>query len=117
MNQPNFSHVSNPTDYMDIAVKKVKDHFKDNFRNKKVLDLPAGNGWIGEVLTEYGMEVISADINEEKPHFAQVDMEKPLPFSDEEFDAIICCEGIAHIFSPFELFTEFSRTLKKVAFL
>ena len=98
MNQPNFSHVSNPTDYMDIAVKKVKDHFKDNFRNKKVLDLPAGNGWIGEVLTEYGMEVISADINEEKPHFAQVDMEKPLPFSDEEFDAIIYCEGIEHIF-------------------
>ena len=113
MNQPNFSHVSNPTDYMDIAVKKVKDHFKDNFRNKKVLDLPAGNGWIGEVFTKYGMEVISADINEEKPHFAQVDMEKPLPFSDEEFDAIICCEGIEHIFSPFQLFTEFSRTLKR----
>ena len=88
MNQPNFSHVSNPTDYMDIAVKKLKDHFKDNFRNKKVLDLPAGNGWIGEVLTKYGMEVISADINEEKTHFAQVDMEKPLPFSDEKFDAI-----------------------------
>ena len=65
MNQPNFSHVSNPTDYMDIAVKKVKDHFKDNFRNKKVLDIPAGNGFIGEVLTEYGMEVISADINED----------------------------------------------------
>ena len=113
MNQPIFSHVSNPTDYMDIAVKKVKGHFKDNFRNKKVLDLPAGNGWIGEVLTEYGMEVISADINEEKPHFAQVDMEKLLPFSDEEFDAIICCEGIEHIFSPFQLFSEFSRTLKR----
>ena len=113
MNQTNFSHVSNPTDYMDIAVKKIKDHFKDNFLNKKVLDLPAGNGWIGEVLTEYGMEVISADINEEKPHFAQVDMEKPLPFSDKEFDAIICCEGIEHIFSPYHLFNEFSRTLKK----
>ena len=80
MNQPNFSHVPYPTDYMDIAVKKVKDHFKDNFRNKKVLDLPAGNGWIGEELTDYGMEVISADINDDKPHFAQVDMEKPLPF-------------------------------------
>jgi hypothetical protein len=43
MNQPTFSHVPYPTDYMDIAVKKVKDHFKDDFRNKKVLDLPAGN--------------------------------------------------------------------------
>ena len=57
MNQPTFSHVPYPTDYMDIAVKKVKNHFKDNFKNKKVLDIPAGNGWTGEQLTEYGMEV------------------------------------------------------------
>ena len=39
MNQPTFSHVPYPTDYMDIAVKKVKNHFKDNFNNKKVLDI------------------------------------------------------------------------------
>ena len=112
MNQPTFSHVSYPSDYMEIAVKKVKNHFKDNLKDIKVLDMPAGNGWIGEQLSEYGMKVISADINEDKPHFSQVDMENPLPFSDEEFDAIICCEGIEHIFSPFELFSEFSRTLK-----
>jgi 2-polyprenyl-3-methyl-5-hydroxy-6-metoxy-1,4-benzoquinol methylase len=113
VNQQTFSHLPYPTDYMEIAVKKVKNHLKDNLKNKKLLDLPAGNGWIEEQLTEYGMEVISADINEDKPNFYQVDMEKPLPFSDEQFDAIICCEGIEHIFSPFELFTEFSRTLKK----
>ncbi len=113
MNQSSFSHVPYPTDYMEIVVKKVKNHFADNFKNKKVLDMPAGNGWIGVQLNEYGMDVISADINEDQPHFEQVDMEKPLPFSDEEFDAIICCEGIEHIFSPFELFTEFSRALKK----
>jgi len=113
MNQSKFSHVPYPTDYMDIAVNKVKKHFKDNYKNKKVLDIPAGNGWIGEELCEHGMEVVSADINEEKPHFYQVNMEKPLPFADEEFDAIICCEGIEHIFSPFQLFTEFARTLKK----
>jgi len=113
MNQPTFSHVPYPTDYMEIAVKKVKNHFKGNFKNKRVLDMPAGNGWIGKQLDEFEMVVTSADINEDKPHFYQVDMEKPLPFSDEEFDAIICCEGIEHIFSPFELFTEFSRILKK----
>ena len=113
MNHPTFSHAPYPADYMDIAVKKVKNHFKENFKDKKVLDIPAGNAWTGEQLTEYGMEVISADINEDKSHFAQVDMEKPLPFSDEAFDEIICCEGIEHIFSPFQLFTEFNRTLKK----
>ena len=112
MMQPTFSHVSYPSDYMSVSLKTIKKHFKDNFKNKKVLDLPAGNGWIGEQLNRYGMEVISADINKDKPHFIQVDMEKPLPFSDDEFDAIICCEGIEHIFSPHHLFTEFARILK-----
>jgi len=113
MNQPTFSHVPYHSDYMEIAVKKVKSHFQGDLKNKKVLDIPAGNGWIGEQLNQYGMEVISADINEDKPQFSQVDMEKHLPFLDEEFDAIICCEGIEHIFSPYQLFTEFSRTLKR----
>ena len=113
MNHPTFSHVAYPSDYMEIAIKKVKNHFKDNLKNKKVLDLPAGNGWIGEQLSNYGMELINADINQDKPHFFQIDMEKPLPFLDEEFDVIICCEGIEHVFSPFQLFTEFSRILKK----
>jgi len=113
MKQSTFSHVPYPTDYMNIAFKKVKSHFNGSYKNKKVLDMPAGNGWIGQKLEEHGIEVISADINKDKPHFSQVDMEKPLPFSNEEFDAIICCEGIEHIFSPFQLFSEFSRTLKK----
>ena len=98
---------------MGIAVNKVKNHFHGDLKKKKALDIPSGNGWAGEELTAYGMEVISADINKDKPHFCQVDMEKLLPFLDEEFDAIICCEGIEHIFSPFQLFAEFSRTLKR----
>ena len=71
MSQPTFSHVPYTSDYMEIAVSKVKNHFKDDVKNKKVLDIPAGNGWIGDQLTEYGMKVISADINEDKLHFDQ----------------------------------------------
>mgnify|MGYP000504062997 CR=1 FL=1 len=108
-----FSHVPNSPGYMPIVILNIESHFKDNLQNKKVLDIPAGNGWIGEQLTQHGMDVTSADINEDKTHFVQVDMEKPLPFSDEEFDAVICCEGIEHIFSPFHLFSELTRTLKK----
>ena len=34
MNQPNFSHVSYASDYMDIAVKEVQNHFKDVLKDK-----------------------------------------------------------------------------------
>ena len=108
-----FSHVPYPSDYMEVALNRIKIHFNNDLKNKKILDIPAGNGWIGEQFNKIETEVISADINEDKPHFLQVDMDKPLPFLNEEFDAIICCEGIEHIFSPYHLFNEFSRTLKK----
>ena len=39
-------------------------------------------------------------------------MEQPLPFDDAYFDIIVCCEGIEHVFSPFNLFSEFARVLK-----
>mgnify|MGYP001208081264 CR=1 FL=1 len=110
--QPNFSHVSYASDYMEIAVQKVATHFDGDLAGKRVLDIPAGNGWVSEELSKMGAEAVSADINEEKPHFSQVDMEKPLPFADNHFDAIVCCEGIEHVFSPFNLFAEFARTLK-----
>lgn len=109
--QPAFSHVSYATDYMHIAVNRVVNHFHEGLMGKRVLDMPAGNGWVGEVLSNRGAVVTSADINHEKPHYSQIDMEFPLPFEDEAFDAIVCCEGIEHVFSPFRLFSELARVL------
>lgn len=112
MPQPTFSHVAYASDYMKIAVERVKNHFGTNLSGKSALDLPAGNGWIGETLAGLGIDVTSADINQEKPGFAQVNMEVPLPFESESFDAVICCEGIEHVFSPFHLFAELARVLR-----
>ncbi len=111
--QPKFSHVTYATDYMQIAVERVIQYFEGNIRGKLALDLPAGNGWVSDRLRDLGAEAVSADINEEKLDFAQVDMEQPLPFEDSYFDIIVCCEGIEHVFSPFNLFSEFARVLKK----
>ncbi len=112
MPQPTFSHVAYASDYMRIAVDLVKQRFGDDLTGKTVLDVPAGNGWVGEQLSLVGGDVTSADINEEKPEFAQVDMERPLPFAPESFDVVICCEGIEHVFSPFHLFSELARVLR-----
>jgi SAM-dependent methyltransferase len=111
--QPKFSHVGYATDYMQIAVARVVEYFGGDIRGKLALDLPAGNGWVSDRLRDQGAEAVSADINEEKSDFVQVDMEQMLPFEDAYFDIIVCCEGIEHVFSPFNLFSEFARVLKK----
>lgn len=106
-----FSHVSYITDYMRIVVKIISTHFGD-VSGKTILDMPAGNGWVSEELAKHGAHITPADINEEKPEYAQVDMEKPLPFNDQQFDAIVCAEGIEHILNPAELFKELARVVK-----
>jgi len=55
---------------------------------------------------------VLGDINDEKPTFTRVDLEQPLPFSDAYFDAVVCCEGIEHVYSPGHLMSEFARVLK-----
>jgi SAM-dependent methyltransferase len=107
-----FSHVPYASDYMMIATKEIEKHFGSTLAGKTVLDLPAGNGWIGDDLSAKGCKVTSADINEERSDFVQADMEKKLPFHDLSFDAVICCEGIEHVFTPFNLFSELHRVLK-----
>lgn len=97
---------------MRIATEVVSAHFNGELKEKAVLDIPAGNGWISQKLAELGADAVPADINDEKPTFKQIDMEKPLPFADHSFDAIVCCEGIEHVFSPFNLMAEFSRLLR-----
>ncbi len=111
--QSQFSHVSNFTDYMKIAVTTVIDFFQNDLKNKRILDLPAGNGLVSNKLSMHNADVVSADINEEYSHFIQADMEKILPFDDEEFDAVICLEGIEHTMRPEALFSELARVLKK----
>ena len=112
-NQSQFSHVPNFTDYMKVTVETVSNFFDENLINRVVLDIPAGNGLVSSELKKLGAEIVSADINEEFADFIQADMEKPLPFSDESFDAVVCLEGIEHILHPESLFSELARVLKK----
>ena len=111
--QSKFSHVPNFTDYMKITIREVINFFEKDLQNKKILDLPAGNGLVSNELKLNGADVVSADINDAYPHYIQTDMEEKLPFNDGEFDAVICLEGIEHTMRPEALFSELARVLKK----
>ena len=103
-----YSHVSNFTDYMQIVYQLARE----NRNRMKVLDMPAGNGLLSEKLRSEGHEVISADINKERKDYIYVDMEAKLPFQDNEFDLIICLEGIEHVVNPTKLISELCRICK-----
>lgn len=113
MQQVKFSHVDSVTGYMKIIVATVDDFFGGDVSGRKILDMPAGNGWVSDALAAKGALTVPADFNDERPDYLPLNMEEPLPFKDEEFDCVICAEGIEHILRPEALFAELARVLKK----
>lgn len=103
-----YSHVSNFTGYMKI----VLESFMNTAGKLKILDIPAGNGLLAEKLREAGHDVVCADINREKEDYVFADMMETLPFSDGQFDAVICLEGIEHVIEPAKLISELCRVCK-----
>jgi SAM-dependent methyltransferase len=108
MYKKEFSHVSYFTGYM----KKIYDFISNDNQRLKILDIPAGNGLLGLKLKEDGHEVICADINKEKKDFVFANMADPLPFEDDEFDIVICMEGLEHLINPAQTISELCRVSK-----
>jgi ubiquinone/menaquinone biosynthesis C-methylase UbiE len=104
-----FSHVSKFTGYM----RKIVDWFASKPSGMNILDMPAGAGKMREALSKYGHNVVCGDINKEHEDYVFVDMNRPLPFSDNNFDAVICLEGIEHVVDPVVLISEIVRVTKK----
>jgi len=103
-----FTHVSNFTGYMRVVV----DSFKEASGKLKILDMPAGAGKVRDALASQGHEVVCCDINRERPDYVFADMDKPLPFADGEFDAVVCLEGIEHVIHQSRLLSELVRVVK-----
>lgn len=104
-----FSHVANFTGYM----AEVMRFFRAQPPGLRILDLPAGNGLLADMLRKIGHEVVSGDINRERPDYRYVDMAAPLPFADAEFDAVICLEGVEHLVNPIQFIGELVRVTRK----
>ena len=103
-----FSHVPNFTGYMGIAARYLAG--ADDIR--RVLDLPAGNGLLTDALRQAGKEVVSGDINRERPDYRYVNMDEPLPFGEGEFDGLVCLEGVEHLADPVTYIAEMTRVVR-----
>ncbi len=81
-----------------------------------VLDVPCGAGAFTKRMLDEGVDVIAADcqniLHFDYDKFAIADMNRPLDFADDTFDAIVCIDGIEHIERPFDFIEECHRVLR-----
>ena len=103
------SNVPNFTDYMQVVFNEVCVTVPVGGR---ILDIPAGNGLLGDRLRASGYDVVQADINDEQSDYVYVNMEHLLPFGDASFDAVLCLEGIEHVTTQQQLLAELVRVTK-----
>lgn len=106
MNHRDYSYYLNgQTGYMH----QVLQYFKERHSEKnRILDIPSGSGAFAESLGALGHEVVQADMHGES-NSVVVNMETPLPFSNEEFGAVTCLEGVEHVLNPINLISELIR--------
>ncbi len=84
----------------------------------KLLDVPAGEGALAVRLMQLGFDVSCCDLYPEIFQLTDVDirsgdLDARLPYEDDEFDDIVCVEGLEHIDSPANAIREFSRVIKQ----
>lgn len=125
-------YLSNPK----IAEEEKKAHiaryeFATKYLNPdwKVLDAACGSGYGSEILSKHVKKVIGIDISSEAIEYAQkfhwkenieyqlMDLEKPLKFPDQAFNAIISFETLEHLENQEKLISEFKRLLKNQGLL
>ena len=107
-----------PTEVDQLLLRELRDVLGRG----DVLDIPAGSGHLSRQLDEAGFNVTSADLfpeHVETPAGKAVgaDMNEPLPFESDRFDAVVCQEGIEHLENPAAFLRECGRILKDGGYL
>jgi ubiquinone/menaquinone biosynthesis C-methylase UbiE len=97
-----------------FSIKKI------NFTDVKVLEIGSGAGEFLNTLPcrdSFGLDISEAALriarsNSTHARFLKSKAET-LPFKDERFDIVICCEVIEHVDDPLQTLHEIHRVLKK----
>jgi 2-polyprenyl-3-methyl-5-hydroxy-6-metoxy-1,4-benzoquinol methylase len=89
----------------------------------RVLDAPCGGSpALTLALLERGFSAVGADLDQEAQTrlgkaFERVNLDGPLPWLDQTFDAVFSTEGIEHLENHFSFLREMCRILKPGGFL
>ncbi len=97
-----------------FEIECVREWFRPSMR---VLEIGGGSGYQASLITSYGCEVFSIDLDEradsEKTYFDVKTYDgQNIPFADESFDLVFSSNVLEHVESPVALFEEIRRVLK-----
>jgi 2-polyprenyl-3-methyl-5-hydroxy-6-metoxy-1,4-benzoquinol methylase len=83
-------------------------------RPGRLLDFPAGTGWLRDNLDDPAWEYHGADLftRPGTPNFRAADLQQRFPFEDGEFDYVACLEGLEHIENYHHVLRESRRVLR-----
>jgi SAM-dependent methyltransferase len=89
----------------------------------ELADIPCGTGYLSVCAAREGWSVHPYDILPELWEGGgglvarKADLNTPLDIPDNEFDALVCCEGIEHIENPYLVLREFRRIVRDGGFV
>ena len=104
------------------VLELVKAHLSP-LRGKRIADVPCGAGALSRELAALGADLVPIDIAPVEPFLGDrrarviADANRPLPFSDGEFDALVTVEGIEHLENPSQFLRECARTVRPGGFI
>lgn len=112
-----FSEIENATAMTARFVHEKVLEITATLPKAKLLDIPCGQGALGERLRAQGFDIYCGDIDPEwyrieGGHFHRVDLNSNLPYKDHSFDCVTCVEGIEHLENPHLLIREIGRILE-----
>jgi 2-polyprenyl-3-methyl-5-hydroxy-6-metoxy-1,4-benzoquinol methylase len=112
-------------DHISAYITKPIEGLLNKNRNKKILDIGCGNGWLANGLIAQGYDVYGIDASESGVEIANrtnngrffiqnvEENDLPLPLRNIAFDTIISTEVIEHLYSPKRYLTFCKNILAK----
>ena len=98
-------------------ISSIKKYLIDS-KVKKILEIGGNDGFLAKILTDWGFDVTSVDINPSTTYFDVKKMDAiNLEFSPNTFDLVFSSHVIAHIKEKKLLFDQINKILKDDGFI
>jgi SAM-dependent methyltransferase len=106
------------TNSIKYHVKRFIQQNPQKFKDKVVIDSPAGAGVTSRILKEVGAVVRAYDLfpeyfNVDGLTCERADIMEGIPVADNFADVLVCQEGIEHFSDQYRMFQEFNRVIKQ----
>ncbi len=112
-----MNYESNPKS-IKYHVKKYLYRHRKRFSEKKIIDLPTGNGTTCQIIQDIGSIPLPFDLFTEYFKIKSLSCQRAniisgIPLDSATADMVICQEGIEHFSDQYKAFKEFNRVLKE----